>query len=293
MQLSALPAELAALAARLVVILAIFVPLERIFAQRRQKFFRAAFVTDLAYYFFANLLPKICLVVPISVLAWALHRAVPSHFYALMSGLPAGLRLGLALVAGEIGFYWGHRWMHEVPMLWRFHAIHHSAEEMDFLVNTRAHPVDLFLARLSGLVPIYALGLAQPMGNGVDLVPVLFALIGSLWGFFVHANVAWRFGWLEWVVATPAFHHWHHTNDGPAFIDKNYASMLPWIDKLFGTFYLPKKAFPGAYGIEAHMPAGFWDQMIEPFKIGGAVPAPPNPPSILGAKLYQQSGPQE
>jgi sterol desaturase/sphingolipid hydroxylase (fatty acid hydroxylase superfamily) len=273
MSLSGLPAELFALAARLVVVLAIFVPLERLCARRAQKMLRAGFVTDLAYYFFANLLPKLLLVVPISALAWALHRAVPSQYYMAVAALPGWLRLGLALLAGEIGFYWGHRAMHAVPLLWRFHAIHHAAEDMDFLVNTRAHPVDLFLSRLAGLVPIYLLGLAQPTGHGLDLVPVLVALIGSFWGFFVHANLAWRFGWLEWAVATPAFHHWHHANDGPAFIDKNFASMLPWLDWVFGTFYLPKRAFPSAYGIETPMPAGFWNQMFFPWTDKSAAPA--------------------
>jgi sterol desaturase/sphingolipid hydroxylase (fatty acid hydroxylase superfamily) len=274
MQLSALPAELLALAARLLLVLVIFVPLERLCAARSQKIFRVAFVTDIAYYFFANLLPKLFLVVPISALAWALHRAVPLPFYTLMASLPGWLRLGLALLAGEIGFYWGHRVMHAVPMLWRFHAIHHAAQDMDFLVNTRAHPVDLFLSRLAGLAPIYLLGLAQPTSGSVDLVPVLFALIGSFWGFFVHANLSWRFGWLESVVATPAFHHWHHTNDGPAYIDKNFASMLPCLDRVFGTFYLPKRAFPSAYGIEAHMPAGFWNQMLFPWSRGLAPTQP-------------------
>jgi sterol desaturase/sphingolipid hydroxylase (fatty acid hydroxylase superfamily) len=273
MALSALPMELVALAARLLVVVAIFIPLERLFARRAQKTLRAAFVTDLAYYFFANLLPKLLLVIPMSALAWALHRGMPSAFYAQMAALPAWLRLALAVLAGEIGFYWGHRWMHAVPMLWRFHAIHHAAEEMDFLVNTRAHPVDLFLSRLAGLAPIYLLGLAQPMATGVDLVPVLVALVGSFWGFFVHANLAWRFGWLEWLVATPAFHHWHHTNDGPAVIDKNFASMLPCLDWVFGTFHLPKRAFPSAYGIEATMPAGFWNQMFFPWTHGATAPA--------------------
>ncbi len=247
------------------VVLALFVPLERLFARRVQKILRAGFVTDLAYYFFANLLPKMLLVLPVSALAWALHRAMPSPFYATIAALPGWLRLGLAVLAGEIGFYWGHRLMHAVPMLWRFHAIHHAAEEMDFLVDTRAHPVDLFISRAAGLLPLYLLGLGQPTGQSVDLVPVLVALVGSFWGFFVHANLAWRFGWLEWAIATPAFHHWHHTNDGPATIDKNFASMLPWLDWVFGTFHLPKAAFPSAYGIDSPMPAGFWNQMLFPW----------------------------
>jgi sterol desaturase/sphingolipid hydroxylase (fatty acid hydroxylase superfamily) len=275
--------ELLGLACRLAVVLAVVVPLERGFAARRQRFFRAAFFTDLAYYFFADLLPKLILAAPLSALMWALHRAVPSAFYADMAGLPLGVRLAMALVAGEVGFYWGHRMMHEVPALWRFHAIHHSAEQMDWLVNTRAHPVDLFIGRLAGLVPIYALGLAQPMGTHVDAVPLLFALTGSFWGFFVHANVGWRFGWLESVVATPGFHHWHHTNDGPEVIDKNYASMLPFIDRLFGTFHLPRQALPQAYGIEGSVPVGFVEQLVYPFRAGAHVSLPPE------SRLPQQS----
>jgi sterol desaturase/sphingolipid hydroxylase (fatty acid hydroxylase superfamily) len=81
----------------------------------------------------------------------------------------------------------------------------------------------------------------------------------------VHANLSWRFGWLENVIATPAFHHWHHTNDGPDVIDKNFASMLPWIDRLFGTFHVPKRQFPRSYGIAAPMPKHFWGQLAFPW----------------------------
>jgi len=58
----------------------------------------------------------------------------------------------------DFGAYWGHRASHHIPFLWRFHAIHHSAEHMDWLVNTRAHPVDMVFTRLSGLVPVYRAG---------------------------------------------------------------------------------------------------------------------------------------
>ena len=119
--------------------------------------------------------------------------------------------------------------------------------------------------RFCGLVPLYLTGLAQPMGNRVDTVPLLFALIGSLWGFFVHANLNWRFGWLEGAVATPAFHHWHHTNDSRDLIDKNYAAMLPFVDRLFGTYYLPRR-LPDTYGISAKLPAGLGGQLLYPMR---------------------------
>lgn len=265
MHLPSFAHDILQLFAKLLLVMAVFVPLERVFAARTQKTFRRAFLTDLAWYVVGGVLPKLLLVLPLSLLALALHSAVPGSFYGFMATLPGALRLALALVVGEIGFYWAHRLMHEVPALWRFHAIHHSAEEMDWLVNTRAHPIDIVFGRLAGLAPIYILGLAQPAGGKLDLVPVLFALIGSMWGFFIHANVKWRLGWLEWVVASPAFHHWHHTNDGPDVIDKNYASMLPWIDRLFGTHYLPA-SLPKAYGIEGPMPDSLAGQLMYPLR---------------------------
>jgi sterol desaturase/sphingolipid hydroxylase (fatty acid hydroxylase superfamily) len=244
--------------------MAIFIPLERLCALHPQKIFRKEFLTDLGYYFLNSLLPKLLLILPLSIIAWGLHQSMPSGLYSWVASMPLWMRFAAAMIVGDFGSYWGHRWMHEVPVLWRFHAIHHSAEEIDWLVNTRAHPLDMVFTRLCGLVPMYVLGLAQPTGNTVDLVPLLYVLVGTLWSFFIHANVCWRFGWLEWLVSTPAFHHWHHTKDGPEYVNKNYAAILPWVDKLFGTLYLPKKQWPRQYGIDAPMAPTLAGQLLHP-----------------------------
>jgi sterol desaturase/sphingolipid hydroxylase (fatty acid hydroxylase superfamily) len=99
----------------------------------------------------------------------------------------------------------------------------------------------------------------------VDLLPLLVTLVGTVWGFFIHANLRWRFGCLEWFISTPAFHHWHHTKDNLHVINKNYAAMLPWMDKLFGTYYLPKDAWPKRYGIDTPMTPSLLKQMFQPF----------------------------
>jgi sterol desaturase/sphingolipid hydroxylase (fatty acid hydroxylase superfamily) len=255
----------------LAVLAVIFVPLERLFAARPQKVLRDGIGVDLAYYFLSSLLPALLLSVPIGLLAWAVHRAVPDGFLASMAELPVWARLVVGLVAGEVGYYWGHRLCHEIPFLWRFHSIHHSAEQIDFLVNTRAHPVDLVFGRFCALAPIYVLGLGGPVGASGSLVPVVVTLIGTLWGFFIHANLNWRFGPLEWLVSTPAFHHWHHTRTGA--INRNYASTLPWLDRLFGTHHLPD-ALPEAYGIEAKLPESLAGQLIYPLAPEPVTPIP-------------------
>jgi len=253
------------LSAWLVLLTVIFVPLERLFALHPKKIFRTAVLTDLAYYFISSLVPSILLTLPLAYVAWYVHRIVPGSFREAVDAWPLGAKLAASLVVGEIGFYWGHRWSHEFPLLWRFHAIHHSAEHVDFLVNTRAHPVDMVFTKLCGVIPLYVIGLAAPMRGTDGYIPLLVILLGTFWGFFIHANVRWRFGPLEWLVATPAFHHWHHTNDGPDVINKNYASMLPWLDRIFGTLYLPKDKQPERYGIDQPMPRSLFGQLVDPF----------------------------
>jgi len=250
----------------LVLLIVIFVPLERLFALHPQKIFRKAVLTDVAYYFLNSLIPGFLLGGPIALLAWLVHHAIPVAFTSAVGALPLWIRVVAGLVVGDIGAYWGHRWSHEIPFLWRFHAIHHSAEHVDFLVSTRAHPVDMVFTRLCGLIPLYVLGLAAPRGIS-NLVAVLVLLLGMIWGFFIHANVRWRFGPLEWLIATPGFHHWHHSNDGPAYVNKNYAALLPWVDRFFGTLYLPKHTQPEHYGIDKPVPTHFLVQLVRPFLI--------------------------
>jgi sterol desaturase/sphingolipid hydroxylase (fatty acid hydroxylase superfamily) len=249
----------------LVLLAVIFIPLERFFSQHRQLVFRKEFLTDLGYYFLNSLLPKLLLILPMSIIAWGIHHFEPSIFYAWAANLPVRTRLMLAIVVGEFGAYWGHRWSHEIPWLWRFHAVHHSAREMDWLVNTRAHPLDMCFGRFCGLIPLYMLGLAQPTGTTVDMVPVFYTLFGTVWSFVIHANINWRFGFIEKLIATPAFHHWHHTNDGAEYINKNYAAIFPWMDIIFGTLYLPKR-WPKKYGIDAPMAPSFTGQLLQPLE---------------------------
>lgn len=248
----------------LAILAALFVPLERLFALHPGKIARPGIGADLGYYFLNALLPALLMSLPLAVLAGGIHWFIPSGFHAMVNEAPFWARLLAALVAGEIGYYWGHRCLHEIPLLWRFHALHHSATRIDFLVNARAHPIDMVFGRLCGVIPLYVLGLAGPAGAADSAMPVLITLVGTIWSFFIHANVRWRFGPLEWVISTPAFHHWHHSLADP--VNRNYASTLPWIDRLFGTFYLPRERWPSRYGIAEAMPASLPRQLLSPFR---------------------------
>ena len=226
------------LCAWLVLLSLIFVPLEALFALHPEKFFRRALAQDIGYYFISGLIPALLLTLPLSFVAYGAHALVPIGFQTAVAAWPLWGRILGGLIIGEIGFYWGHRWTHEIPFLWRFHAIHHSAEHVYFLTSARAHPIDNVFIRLCGLIPAYVLGVASPLTPTGSLVPVFIVLVATMWGFFIHSNLKWRLGPFEWLLATPAFHHWHHTLREP--LDRNYASMLPCMDWFFGTFYLPR-----------------------------------------------------
>jgi len=276
-QLHAILITILRLSLWLAILVLIFVPLERLFAAHPQKILRKGIGADLGYYFITSLLPAAVLSGPIGLLAWMIHRAVPNSFLEITASWPFWLQTIAALIASEVGYYWAHRLSHQIPFLWRFHSIHHSAEHVDFLVNTRAHPVDFVFSRFCALVPVYVLGLGSPQTHGGSLVPVIATLITTSWGFFIHANIRWRLGPLEWLISTPAFHHWHHTLSGP--INRNYSSTLPWLDRIFGTHYLPKE-WPTAYGIEEKLPDSFTDQLFYPLHRPTPTPLPsrPEPP---------------
>ena len=250
------------LALWLMVFAAVFVPIERVFALRRQKIFRKEIAVDLGYYFLNGLLPGIVLGPPISLAVLAIHHVTPGGALAAIAGWPIWVRACATMVVGETAYYWAHRLSHEIPFLWRFHAVHHSAEELDFLVNARMHPVDLVWSRMIMLTPIFALGLANPVRFSDGLMAAAVLIAGSIWGYFIHSNVRWRLGRFEWLLTTPGFHHWHHSHGGRRR-DCNYASMFPWLDRVFGTHYLPN-AWPERYGIDEPMPDTLAGQFIQP-----------------------------
>ena len=249
----------------LVLLVVLFVPLERLWPVRPQPTLRRGWLTDVGYYYLSSLLPNRLLVPPLAALAAGILQLGPWTLHVWVSGLPDSLRFAGAMVVAEVGFYWGHRLMHEHEWLWRFHAVHHSPDRMDWLVNTRAHPVDLVFTRLCGYVPIYVLGFARPSSNTLDWVPLLVALVGALWGYFIHANLRWRFGWLEHLVSTPGFHHWHHHNEGSGHRHRNYAPLMPWVDRLFGTLHLDRARWPDRYGIDEAIEGNLVEQLVRPF----------------------------
>ncbi|MGH9816546.1 MAG: sterol desaturase family protein [Candidatus Acidiferrales bacterium] len=245
----------------LLILALIFVPVERLFARlKEQGIFRQGWRTDLAHFFVSHLLVQVSVFLTMlparTLFSWALN----ADLQGTLAALPFVVQFVAILFVSDFSEYWIHRWMHRVPWLWRFHAIHHSIEKMDWLAASRLHLVDIVIVRAVTFIPLFILGFA----NGPVFAYLVFV---SFHAIFIHANVNFRFGWLDWLIATPRFHHWHHSAQ-PEAIDKNFAVHLPLLDRLFGTLLLPRgNAWPSHYGIAGNpVPEGYLQQMAYPIR---------------------------
>lgn len=176
---------------------------------------------------------------------------------SFMSEQPLLVQAGVGLLAAEFGLYWAHRWSHEWPLLWRFHAVHHSVRRL-WLVNTgRFHFIDSNLSVLAS-VPFLLLS-----GISMDAI-ILVSAITAYLGVLTHCNVETRCGMLNYVFNTPNLHRWHHSTN-PAEGNRNYGQNLMLWDQLFGTFFCRADRELGEIGIAERMPVGFLGQLCAPF----------------------------
>jgi sterol desaturase/sphingolipid hydroxylase (fatty acid hydroxylase superfamily) len=224
-----------------------------------QAILRPEWRLDLVYFTINHLTIGVFLVVGNGFAPAVFGWAVNAKLQGFVSGLPLLVQVVLLIAAADLVQYWVHRTFHEVPVLWKFHAVHHSSEHMDWLAGSRSHFIEILVDRSLVMVPLYLLGADKAALDAY----VLFAAVQAV---FVHANVRLPFGPLKYVLTTPQFHHWHHSSDRPA-IDTNYAVHLPVFDYLFGTFHMPEQHWPVAYGTTKPLPRSFLGQLAYPLRL--------------------------
>ncbi len=243
----------------------IFVFVEKLFALRKdQPVFRAEWQTDF-HHFLVNHMVVGFVMLATNLLVhklfgWAAHDGVRGW----VQGLPFPVALFLIVLVADLVQYWTHRAYHEVPLLWRLHAVHHSVKSMDWMAGSRQHIVELLITRTLVLAPIFVLGFSK------EVIDTYIVIVGFQ-AVFNHANVSVRLGPLRYLIVTPNFHHWHHSQDDEA-IDKNYAAHFAFLDHLFGTAVQSDREWPQRYGVVGdYVPNGFWKQLLFPFtwKSGG------------------------
>lgn len=178
---------------------------------------------------------------------------------------PIWAQLVLLLLAGDAGRYWGHRLAHEIPMLWRFHAVHHSATRLWFFNGMRQHPVDKVWFMASELLFPILLGASGEVLS-------LYLITTAVCGYFQHTNMDVKLGPFYYLFNVVELHRWHHSKD-IAESDNNYGNNLIIYDRLFGTCYHPEAQGEsrqvGDIGlINPNYPKSYMQQFLAPFRKG-------------------------
>jgi sterol desaturase/sphingolipid hydroxylase (fatty acid hydroxylase superfamily) len=219
---------------------------------------------------FSGFLSRTLVIAVGAIVAWSLGGAVTNDvelfaFFAarsVLGAIPAWAQLVVCLTLVDLLSYWSHRLRHH-PLFFPLHAVHHSAEELDWLAAARMHPLDEIVDNVAISVPVLLLGPE----------PWVFLVLGPitlLYTLFSHAAVDLPLGPLRLVVVSPAFHRLHHAADVPGV---NYAGMLSLWDRLFGTFRDPESNADAAartplrFGLgEQHLAPTLHDHLVAPVR---------------------------
>lgn len=249
----------------------IFIFIEKLFQHNKQPVFRPEWQTDFHHFIVNHLIVGFILLVVNKLVHSGFSWAVNDSLQAWIRGLPFWAELILIVLVADLMQYWTHRAYHEVPVLWRLHAVHHSAKSMDWLAGSRQHVLELIITRTLVLAPIFVLGFSK---NVIDA----YIIIVGFQAVFNHANVSVRLGPLSYIIVTPNFHHWHHSQDKEA-LDRNYSAHFAFLDYLFGTAVKADKKWPERYGVLGdYVPNGFVQQQAFPFTWDTKSAPPPPPP---------------
>jgi lathosterol oxidase len=235
----------------------IFSPIEVLWpAYREQSVFRSEWLTDIVYFLSTHLplqITTFLILLPATQLSSVLNIPVLTR---AVGHLPWIVQFFLAVLVADLAEYAIHRAFHKVPFMWRFHAIHHSSKALDWIAGSRSHIVDDVAVRGFILIPMMCV-----FSHNMLVAYLFFVNIHATWA---HCNYGPTIKWLEPFLVQPRYHHWHHTSQ-PEAIDRNFAIHFPWIDRLFGTHYLPEDKWPDHYGLNNEtIPAGFWRQTFYP-----------------------------
>jgi sterol desaturase/sphingolipid hydroxylase (fatty acid hydroxylase superfamily) len=236
----------------------IFLPLERLLPLHGgQKALRRGLDIDVLHLVVSGVLIRAGAFATMLLISIATMSVVPAGIREAIRSQPDWIEFVELLVLSDLGFYIAHRTVHAVPWLWRFHEVHHSSEQLDWLATYRVHPVDQIFNSTVIAVPAIVLGFsATPL--------VLYAVIYRWHSIWLHSNVGISVGPLGKLFATPHFHHWHHADEIQAH-DRNFGGQFVIWDRLFGTAYVAER-LPNIYGVGGNVAPNYLEQVVAPFR---------------------------
>nr|WP_275441577.1 sterol desaturase family protein [Psychrobium sp. MM17-31] len=156
-----------------------------------------------------------------------------------------------------------HKMLHRVPVLWRFHQVHHSIKEMGFAGHLRYHPMENIFYKPLKTLGVMLLGGFEP--QHAYAVHFLTIVIGHL----NHANIKLDYGVLRYAINNPVMHLYHHSYQLPKSHPHgvNFGISLSVWDYLFNSAYVPETSgnLKLGYSDDHKMPVGFWGQLKHGF----------------------------
>jgi sterol desaturase/sphingolipid hydroxylase (fatty acid hydroxylase superfamily) len=165
--------------------------------------------------------------------------------------------LGFLLIS-DLYRYTLHRLYHAVPILWAFHSFHHSAEALTFVTGARHHWIDRIME--SACFPVLAILFKVP----AEILAVS-AFINFLPDGCAHLNVRFPLGRAITWVNSPQWHRIHHSTQ-PEHFNKNFASVLPLWDFVFGTAWIPREDEYPATGLVPGEKCDVLTSIVWPFR---------------------------
>jgi len=242
----------------ILILACVFIPLERLLPLHAdQRTLRRNWANDLFYLLFNGFVVRAGSTILFGSVIALYRTYVSAADTEWVAAQPIWLQTIAVIVIADIGYYIAHRSFHAIPFLWKFHSVHHSIEEMDWLATHRVHPVDQILSNAMSLLPIYFLGFSPA-------AVAIYVAIYQAQALLVHSNLRITFGPLKYIFASPEYHHWHHANQPEAY-DRNFAAQLSILDVVAGTIFMPKHR-PEKYGLTEPMPDHYHQQLLYPLK---------------------------
>jgi len=236
--------------------------LEILFPWRKsQAIIRQDFWLDGFYIFFNFFIFSIAIngFYRLSVLAFSSLGILPNSLALIdLSALPAPVSLLLFFVVLDFAQWGTHVLLHSIPVLWRFHQIHHSVKEMGFAAHFRYHWMENILYKPFKTLALMFLGGFEP--EQAYIVHFVAITIGHL----NHANVKITYGPFKYILNNPVMHLYHHAKSLPnGRFGVNFGISLSLWDYLFGFTHIPESSgtVPLGYAGDDTMPKGFWKQL--------------------------------
>ena len=167
--------------------------------------------------------------------------------------------LGIAMV-GNFFYYWLHRAQHAVPVLWRFHRVHHSITELSATASYHHVAEDLFQ------FAAVTMPMAVLLGVQSGPVPWLVLVIAGTHSYFIHSSARLNIGPLRYLLCDNRFHRIHHSQE-TQHVGHNFGTSTPLWDVLFGTAYLPRDGEWPRVGLsDVAEPQTIRDYLLMPFR---------------------------